>query len=71
MKPHRFDPLSFVFGLMFLSVTTMATTGTLNFDASVLTWIGAGVLLLIGVLMLAGSRDPDRRKALRETLDEE
>ena len=70
MKPHRFDPMSFVFGLLFLSVTMMAVTGTFGLDGNTLTWIGAGVLLFIGVLMLAGSRDGDRRRAFRET-DEE
>ena len=71
MKPHRFDPLSFVFGLLFLGVTTMAATGTVDINGNTLTWVGAGVLLLIGVLTLVGSRDPDRRRALRETTDEE
>jgi threonine/homoserine/homoserine lactone efflux protein len=71
MKPHRFDPLSFVFGLLFLGVTMMAATGTFDFNGNTLTWLGAGVLLFIGVLMLAGSRGEDRRRALRETIDEE
>jgi hypothetical protein len=71
MRPHRFDPLSFVFGLLFLGVTTMAATGTFDLSENTLTWIGAGALLLIGVLTLVGSRNPDRRRALGETTDEE
>ncbi len=69
MKPHRFDPLSFAFGALFLGATVMATTGTLDVGSNTLTWIGAGALLLIGVLMLAGSRG-DRRGS-RSTIDED
>ena len=70
MKPHRFDPLSFAFGALFLGATVMASTGTFDIGSRTLTWIGAGLLLLIGVLMLAGSRNPERRR-IRETIDED
>jgi cytochrome c biogenesis protein CcdA len=71
MRGHRFDPLSFVFGLLFLSVTAMAATGSFDLNASTLTWIGAGVLLFIGVLMLATGPGKVRRETLDETDDEE
>jgi hypothetical protein len=70
MKPHRFDPLSFAFGALFLGATVMASTGTLDVGGRTFTWIGAGLLLLSGVLMLAGSRGGDRKR-LRSTDDED
>jgi hypothetical protein len=62
VKGHRFDPLSFTFGALFLGASIMAVTGTLDVSTETLTWIGAGLLLLIGVLMLAGSRSGDRKR---------
>jgi hypothetical protein len=70
MRPHRFDPLSFVFGIMFLAATVMATTGTLDLNTQTLTWIGAGALLFVGVMTLIGSRSGDRNR-LREPVDED
>jgi hypothetical protein len=70
MKPHRFDPLSFVFGVLFLGAVVMATTGTLDANSQTLTWIGAGALLFIGVFMLSGSRSRDHKR-LPSTTDED
>jgi hypothetical protein len=70
VKPHRFDPLSFAFGALFLGAAVMASTGTFDIGSRTLTWIGAGLLLLIGVLMLAGSRGGNPRR-LPSTDDED
>lgn len=71
MKPHRFDVISFVFGVLFLGVVAMAFTGTFAVSRNAITWVGAGALLLIGAVMLLGSRTNDRRRALPDVDDEE
>lgn len=71
MRPHRFDVISFVFGVLFLGVVAMAFTGTFAVNQKAITWVGAGALLLIGAVMLLGSRTTDRRRSLPDTDDEE
>ena len=71
MKPHRFDVISFVFGVLFLGAVVMAFTGTFAVNRNAITWVGAGALLLIGAVMLLGSRNSDRRRALPDSDDEE
>lgn len=68
MKPHRFDVISFVFGVLFLGVVAMATTGTFVFNSEAITWVGAGALLLIGLSLFESSRR-DRNRTLTD--DEE
>ncbi len=59
MKPHRFDPLSFTFGLIFVVAAGILPLG-LELGASRLKWIAAAVLLFLGVLMITTSRTGPR-----------
>lgn len=61
MKPHRFDPLSFTFGLVFAALSILLTFPRFDFDAFGFSWVAAGVLLLIGIAMIATSRSRDRK----------
>ena len=58
MKRHRFDPLSFVFGVTFLAVSLVCSpwlhwTDPSSVSVYVLRWIGIGFLLFLGVVLLA------------------
>lgn len=62
MKKHRFDPFSFVFGLVFVALATAAALGGTDFDfeawvlpASIL-FLGVG-LLLVTIRALTGTPD--------------
>jgi hypothetical protein len=66
VKPHRFDPISFAFGIVF--ILAAVTLSIDNIDAIDLAgpglrWIAAGTLLVLGLVMLLGSskRSDDRR----------
>ncbi len=56
MKRHPFDVLSFVFGVTFVALAGALSLDSIDIQAASLRWIGAGALLLVGVLMLATSR---------------
>ena len=56
MKRHPFDALSFVFGAMFVAACAVLSLDAFDIKGDVLTWIGAAALLLVGVVMLFGSR---------------
>ena len=56
MKRHPFDPLSFVFGVVFVALAGALSIQGIDFDTWGLRWIGAGALLLFGVLMLITSK---------------
>ena len=62
MKRHRFDPLSFIFGFIFLALAAVLTLeGSFEIDgAGWLKWVAAGVLLVVGVVMLVGTRSTSR-----------
>lgn len=60
MKPHRFDPLSFTFGLVFAALTVLLAFPHINFDVFGFSWVAAGVLLVVGIAMIATSRSRDR-----------
>ena len=55
MSRHRFDPLSFTFGLFFAAAALL-----LNLDTYLavpgLRWLVAAALVLLGVLLIATSR---------------
>jgi hypothetical protein len=61
MKRHNFDPLSFAFGLAFAVVSLALSVGGFHFGAP-LRWVGAGFLLLLGILLLATSRTAAKEK---------
>jgi hypothetical protein len=65
MKPHRFDPVSFAFGLLFLLTGASLLSGEIDLaDLSgrgilVLPLLFLGVLLVsVGVRRMLGDRDP-------------
>jgi hypothetical protein len=63
MRRHRFDPISFSFGLAFLAVTALLTAGSIDLATPGLRWIGAGFLLLLGILLVitSATRSDDHR----------
>lgn len=63
MKRHSFDPSSFVFGVAFIAVAVGLSAEIFDLGPQMLRWLGAGVLLLLGTLLLvtSRSRDADRR----------
>lgn len=55
MKRHAFDALSFVFGAVFLVLAGALSVEGLDVGPTTLRWIGAGILLVLGVMMLLTS----------------
>jgi hypothetical protein len=55
MRAHRFDTMSFVFGLVFLVLAVVFSIPGLEIGTNALRWIGAGILLLIGGGLILGS----------------
>lgn len=64
MERHRFDPISFVFGALFMALALLALAD-LALPAPVdLAWIAPILLVILGlVLMLGSARGGDRRRA--------
>ncbi len=60
MKPHRFDPLSFSFGLAFAVISVLLTLPRIDFNKFGFSWVAAGFLLLIGILIIVTSRSGPR-----------
>jgi len=68
VRRHRFDPLSFVFGVLFLGAAIVLSLGTYNVQGQTLTWIGAGLMLFVGFVLMVGSRSGrDRRSSADES----
>jgi hypothetical protein len=63
MKHHRFDPVSFTFGLLFALVAAGLSIGGLDFGAPAIRWIGAGFLLLLGILLMTTSRTANKDRS--------
>jgi hypothetical protein len=60
MKRHRFDALSFTFGVAFIALAGGLSMAGVEVEAGLLRWFGAGLLLLFGLAMLVTSRSgPD------------
>lgn len=55
MKRHGFDPISFVFGLVFAALALLLATERFEVTEVGIEWIGAGVLLFLGVSLLISS----------------
>ncbi len=64
MKRHRFDPFSFIFGLAFLVLAAGVSTNSLDLSGSALSWLGAGLLVLLGIVLMITSRSPRGDDAL-------
>lgn len=62
MTRHRFDPLSFVFGLVFVAIAVAGLTGPWPLRPVDLAWAGPGALILLGVVvLLSGARRGEER----------
>lgn len=65
MKSHKFDALSFVFGITFVAMAGAFSFSNLDLDVGGLKWVAAGVLLAVGTVMLitskAGTRSDDHQ----------
>jgi hypothetical protein len=55
VKTHRFDPVSFVFGLAFIALSVILTSGHASLAAVRMKWLGGAFLLALGVAMLVTS----------------
>ncbi len=64
MKRHRFDPISFIFGLVFTGVAGASWFTGHNLGVKWIAWAGAAILIAGGLAMMAGSsrriQDTDR-----------
>lgn len=56
MTRHRFDPLSFVFGVLFAALGVLGLTGPWTLAELDLAWVGPGLLVLAGVVVLLTAR---------------
>ena len=56
MKRHRFDALSFIFGVAFIALAGGLSMTGIELEAGMLRWFGAGLLLVFGLAMLITSR---------------
>jgi hypothetical protein len=62
MKPHRFDPVSFVFGGAFIALSLVLTSGALGITVVRLRWLGAAFLLALGIAMVVTSSTRGRSR---------
>ena len=67
MRTHRFDPLSFVFGALFVALAVLALTDAVVLGVQDLRWIGPGLLVVIGLVLLATAGRGDKREAIAAT----
>ena len=59
MERHRFDPLSFVFGVLFVAVAVLGLVGTRVLDLRDLAWMAPALLVIAGgALLLSSTRRP-------------
>ena len=62
MKRHPFDALSFIFGITFVVLAGALSVDGLDVTGGILRWIGAGLLLLAGAVMLLTTRSRDEKR---------
>lgn len=63
MTRHRFDGLSFVFGLVFVVLAVAGFTGPWPVRPVDLAWAGPAVLIVLGVVvLLSGARRGEERR---------
>lgn len=55
MERHRFDPVSFVFGVLFAAFGLLGLTDLFVLRAIDLRWIGPLLLVLVGLVLLLSS----------------
>ena len=66
MKRHDFDPISFVFGAIFVAVSAMVAYGNFVLTTERLRWLGAAFLLALGVGLLVTSTRQARDREEQE-----
>jgi len=59
MPRHRFDPLSFIFGLLFVAVAGVALVGGDLIVINDLAWIAPAVLVVAGAVLLLSTAGRD------------
>ena len=64
MSRHRFDPLSFVFGVVFAVIAAAGFTGPWDLRPVDLAWAGPGLLILLGVALLVSGRQVGDEQAV-------
>ena len=70
MSRHRFDPVSFVFGVLFAAVAVLGLVGLDRIRVEDLTWAGPVLLLVLGlVALLSAARDPATADADRSVAE--
>jgi hypothetical protein len=61
MRPHRFEPASLVFGLLFATAGLLVLTGNADLWRLNWSWFWPLALTVSGVLVLAGARSGRER----------
>jgi branched-subunit amino acid permease len=60
VRTHPFDPVAFVFGLIFVAVAAVGLTDLATITLTDLRWIGPAALVLVGiVLVISAARSDD------------
>jgi len=62
VKGHRFDPVSFIFGVVFVGLATVAFLTNYHLGLRWFSWAGAALLIFGGLAMVAGSRSRMRNE---------
>ena len=63
MKPHRTDMVSLIFALIFLALAGWwFAARLLEFSLPSLAWLGAGALVVVGLLGVIGALTAPRRR---------
>jgi len=56
VRAHRFDPVSFMFGLVFVGIAGAAWITGFHLGVRWFGWAGAAILIAAGLAMVAGSQ---------------
>ena len=59
MRSHRFDVVSFIFGVTFLTLAAVMSVTHTNIGERWLAWGGGAVLIAAGLALVFGSRRRD------------
>jgi branched-subunit amino acid permease len=64
VRTHPFDPVAFVFGVIFVAVAAVGLTDLATITLTDLRWIGPAALVLVGiVLVISAARGDDQPSA--------
>jgi branched-subunit amino acid permease len=60
VRTHPFDPVAFVFGVIFVAVAAVGLTDLATISLTDLRWLGPAALVLVGiVLVISAARSDD------------